>query len=161
MADFKLSIKGQEKLIRILQTGHTRFLKDVAKRWQLDGQRTIALIVRKMLTGRPGLRRVTGNAARALGTVTKIVGRDVVQKFFLVSSNPAKTYLPIHDKSRKGDGVIRARTKPYLVFKTREGNWVSKKQVRIPIRTDILGAIDKVGGKLRLESTVQALKVFK
>jgi len=144
-----------------------RFLYEVKQGWSIAGQQVVGNVVRDQLTGRKGdigLNRRTGNAARVLNTITEIIDFDVVQTFFLVADNPAKNYLPIHDASRKkaggdfGRGIIRARNAPYLVFRTDDGAWHTRKKVKMPQRVNILAQIEKDGRRLRFAAIKQALR---
>lgn len=158
MPAFVLTSKGQEELYRVLREGGDEFLDDLTERWKKDGSFVIRKVVKEQLTGRPGLEQVTGNASRALNVKTRRTRGNVTQEFFLVKNNPAKYYLPIHDKSRTGDGTIKAKNKPFMTFKTKEGNWRRAKQVKIPIRTNILETITIVGHERRTTSVSTSLK---
>ena len=179
MSEFKFTIKEKDRFLKILRDRPLKFLRTVQRLWKQDDNTTVGEIIRNQLSGRKGkkgLNRVSGQAARALNIKTEIVGKDVVSTMFIPSSNPAKDYLPTHDKSRKGDGTIRAKNKPYLVFKmhsstrsysksgkklkrsTKEFRWVRTKQVKIPIRTNIIEYYTKEGGRRRAGSIRKALK---
>jgi hypothetical protein len=57
-----------------------------------------------------------------------------------VAHGPASKYARIHETG----GVIRAKNKPYLVFKTRDGAWHSVKSVTIPKRRPLGQTLDEV-----------------
>jgi len=152
MALFIYTVRGKKRLKQLLDKGSSNFLPEVRKRWAIDGQQVVGKIVREQLSGRPGLKRVSGDAARALNTTTIQEGNsDVVQKYFIPESNPAKVYLPIHDKSWKKSRIIRPKNKKYLHFKWGKGknDWAMTKRVKIPRRTNIIETIVKDGKRRR------------
>lgn len=143
----KLIWKDKDKFLKKSKKISSGFLKDLKIAWSEIGNSLVSGVVKTQLSGRPGLERVTGNAARALNVNTKIKSNNVVQKFYLQSSNPAKIYLPMHDKRRKGSGYITSKNSSHLHFKTKSGDWVKTDKVYIPVRTDIYGYIDEKGKK--------------
>jgi hypothetical protein len=156
---FALHFPNRKQFLAAIRQRPKKFIGLIAKRWRSAGNELVREIVREQLSGRrgnKGLNRTTGNASRALNIKTEKLVDDVVQTLFLSKTNPAKDYLPMHDASRKGDGIIKAKSKPYLHFpikgvrthgkggkrlkrarKETQG-WVKVKQVKIPVRTNII-----------------------
>lgn len=83
---------------------------------------------------RTGAYRVAINA----GPVESDAGR--IQARVGSRRGPASKYAPVHEFG----AVIVPKTKPYLVFKTRDGAWVSTKRVVIPARRPMGQTLDEV-----------------
>lgn len=159
---FKFKFKDTERFKRITRERPVKWLQYIKNAWSKADNITVGEIIKSQLSGRrggKGLKRISGQAARALNVKTQIVGKNVISTLFIPLSNPAAKYLPIHDKSRKGDGVIRPKNKEYLHFKTPTG-WVKTKEVHIPVRTNILEYYMKTGGKRRAAAVVDSFKVL-
>jgi hypothetical protein len=154
-----LTPKGQNALIELIVSGSSDFKARVSKAWSTLGQRIVRNIVIQQLSGRRGnmyLNRRSGNAARALNTTTNQSGGDVVQRFFLSSSNPASRYLPVHDKSWLGNRRIVPTRKRFLVWQE-NGKWRHAKSVFIPARTHIVETIVKEGTAGRWNTLTEIL----
>lgn len=172
--------KNNKRFLKALKEKPLKFFTRVRDLWKLDDQDTLGEIVKEQLTGRPGLNRQSGQAARALNVKVRMTGRglrkDVESRLFINASNQAKEYLPFHDKSRKHDGIIKAKNSPYLHFKmhtsdrirgktgkvlkraVKQYSWVKVKQVQIPARTNILEYFVKDGSAPRRKSVRLAMK---
>jgi len=160
MSVLKLSTKNVQKVFEFIKNKNFKFFDRVKQLWAKDAQVVIGNIVKKYYTGRPGLNRKSGNAARIFLSNTQRVGANVIQKIFIDQTNPAKTYINIHDRSRSGTGIISAKNGPLLTFKVKN-RWVKVPKVFIPIRTNVLSILNKEAPKLRLRSLNAAVKVFK
>lgn len=158
-----------DELIRLLKEGNERFLKLVRDKWQKTGQYQISDIVKDELTVRPGLNRISGNAARALYPVTEIKNGNVYHRW--VAGGPAAKYLPLHQYG----GVIKAKGAGYLRFKittkvassslkskktktSKVYDWIMVKQVTIPKRLHIIERFTAPGNELREQDVIEAMK---
>jgi phage gpG-like protein len=88
-----------------------------------------------LLKVRTGAYRAAINAAPAVkvapGGYEAVVGSR---------QGPASKYAPVHEYG----ATIRPKNKPYLVFKTADGKWVSVKQVVIPARRLMGKTLDEI-----------------
>ena len=157
---FKLTTKNARVVLDQIINKNRSFFQIIKSSWGRDAQILLGKLIRKQYSGRPGVKKITGNLARLFLSNTQIVGNNVVQKIFIDKNNPAKVYMAIHDISREGGGIIRAKRSTYLTFQNADGNWVKVQSVFIPARTDVLGFINKELPKLRIRSLNDAVKVF-
>lgn len=155
----RFTVRKVREVFSHIEDNNIKFLNTVRNLWRVSGQILLGRVVKKYYTGRPGLKRKTGAAARAWKTTTHREGNDVVQKFFVDPSSPAKRYIMTHDKNRNFNGVINARRKPYLAFQI-NNKWKKVKSVFIPIRTDVYGFLNREGAKTRLRTLNEAVKVY-
>lgn len=159
-----------DSLVRLIKKVSESFLPLVKKKWQTLGHEQIGLIVKDEMSGRPGLNRRSGNAARALSPITEIQGLDVTTKW--VAGGPAAKYLPVHQYG----AIIKPINGAYLRFQIKGGvyasslktkqvkkvktlsNWVTVKQIVIPKRLHIIERFENPGTKLRAEAVIQAME---
>lgn len=157
-------------LFKILKEGSDGFLKSVAKKWQIIGHEEIGWIVKNEMSGRPGIKRVSGNAARALTPKTTIEGVNVKHEW--IAGGPAAKYLWIHQYGK----TILPKAGAYLTFQIKAGvyasslktkqvkkvktltNWVKVKSVTIPKRLHILERFENPGHELRIKAVVEAME---
>lgn len=177
---FKFNKSEQRQLLRAMKIRPGMFFRKVKELWTQSDNITLGEIIRNQLSGRKGrkaLNRISGNAARALNVKVQKLKRNVISTIFLLRRGGVDKYLPIHDKSWTGSRVIRAKNKPYLVFKmqtstraySKKGkrlkrpqkgfSWVKVKQVTIPQRTNILEYYIKQGGKRRAQDVREAMRL--
>jgi hypothetical protein len=128
---------------RILENAVVKGLEDGLYKFQTQ-------IIRKQLSGRPGLKVRTGKARGSWRVRIRRAGaRDVA-----VTLGSTAWYLEVHQKGK----LIRARRVPYLVF--RIGNrWIRKKQVRIPKRLRILEDFKAQGQKILKQAALRRVKI--
>jgi len=160
MAEMRFTIKGAREVFQHFNAKNKKFFSAVAKNWALGAQLLIAKIVREQFSGRPGLKRKSGNAARALQSRTRREGFDVVQRIFINPSNPARIYIPNHDKSGRRK-VLRPTNKPYMTFRADDGRFIRTKRVVLVKRTDIVGSFKREGRAFRAAGINEALKVYR
>jgi len=177
---FKFNARDRKRFQAVVKKKPDQFFDMVRDLWAETDSGTVGNIIKDQLSGRKGnfgLFRRSGNAARALNVKVRRLKNDVVSTLFLLNRGGVKKYLPIHDKSWKGSRVIKAKNKPYLVFKmetsarifSKSGKklkkavagftWIRTKQVTIPERTDILGFYLNEGGIRRRRDVKKALRL--
>ena len=176
---FKFNQRDVKKFHDVVKATPKKFFMKVRDLWAESESALVGDIIRSQLSGRKGrrgLNRVSGNAARALNVKVKLFTRDVVSTLFLLKRGGVEKYLPIHDKSWKGSRVIKAKNKPYLVFKMQTSSrayskagkrlkkpvagfsWAKVKQVTIPERTNIIETFYKKGNPMRRRGVKKALR---
>lgn len=160
MSGMKLTFKGVSKALENLAAKNAKFLTAVAKNWSTGANTLVSDIVRTQYSGRPALNRKSGNLARLIQTTTAIEGDNVITRFFINSSNPARIYWKTHDKVQRRR-TIRATGGGFMTFKLPNGEWRKVKKVYIPARTNVIGALNKGGKRLRIQGVAQALKVYR
>jgi hypothetical protein len=130
-----------------------------------------AWFVTRQLSGRPGLNRKSGHAADDWFVTT------IEQGYKLATS---AWYLITHQHAEGFNGIIRAKNKPYLVFRyegtpktysARTGkklsraqhtyNWARVKQVYIPKRLTILENYRTIGQELIRTNMIKELQKLK
>lgn len=125
------------------------------KKWALEagmngmerGMRLYSAHIQKtQMSGRPGLNVQTGNLRRSWH-VKRLPSMGVR----LATS---AIYARIHQYG----GVIRARSKPFLVFHIPGVGWRRKKEVRIPKRLNVVEELHTVGRKFIVQQMTLAIR---
>lgn len=170
MSESFLSKVQVDELLKILKKTADKFLPLVKSKWQKLGLEQIGLIVKEEMSGRPGIKRKSGAAARSLTPKTEIQGSDVSTKW--IAGGPAAKYLPVHQYG----AIIRPRHGMYMRFQIKDSvyassikthqsrkvatlsNWVTVKQIKIPKRLHILERFDNPGTQLRAAAVIEAME---
>lgn len=137
-----------------------KFLQAIFISWKLNSNLLLKKVISDNYSGRPGLMKKSGNASRAIKTTTIRKGFNVITRFFIDPNNPARVYIPIHDKIRRSR-IIRATSSKFLTYKLPDGTWRKSKSVFIPQRTDVFGQITRGGKLFRREGIRAALRALK
>lgn len=157
-----------DQLFRSIQKGGDGFLKSIAKKWQQIGHEEIGWIVKNEMSGRPGIRRKSGNAARALQPFTEIKGVNVIHRWF--AGGPAAKYLPVHQYGAKivakGGGMLAFQVPITEFHYTKKGDVRTKKafktiitkSVYVPKRLHILERFENPGNQLRINAVLLAME---
>ncbi len=126
---------------------------DAAERGMKAGMQFFSgKIQKEQMSGRPGIRTISGSAKRSWHVTSKGVKGGIVAN--LKSSSK---YLPVHQYG----ATIKPKTSPYLHFKTSTG-WVKTKQVKIPKRLHIIEEFRKSGADIISKRVVHELvKAYK
>ncbi len=157
-----------DALFRHIKKGADNFLKSVSKKWQKIGHEEIGWIVKNEMSGRPGIRRKSGSAARALQPYTEIQGVNVVHRW--IAGGPAAKYLPVHQYgatiTAKGGGML-AFNVPITEFNiNKKGNVSTRKafktimvkSVYVPKRLHIVERFEVPGNQLRINAVLLAME---
>lgn len=157
-----------DEVFKHIKEGADNFTKSVAKKWQKIGHEEIGWIIKNEMSGRPGIKRRSGNAARALNPVTEIEGVNVIHRW--IAGGPAAKYLPVHQFgatiTAKGGGMLAFQV-PITEFSVnKKGNVSTKKSfktimcksVYIPKRLHILERFEAPGNQLRINAVLLAME---
>lgn len=155
-----LTFRNVTYALRSMNDKNKRFLSALAKTWQKGADVILKKTISENFSGRPGLIRRSGKASQAIKTRTTRNAYNVVTQFFIDKNNPAKIYIPTHDKARRRR-TISATNSKYLTFQMPDGKWVKKKRVFIPQRTDVFGTLNREGLKLRRQGIATAVRMFR
>ena len=94
-------------------------------------------MIKTQFSGRPGLRRQSGNAARSWSVKTTVDSKGLVVR---LQNAKRAFYVVVHQTGM----TIRPKNKPYLTFKI--GNkWIRTKKVKIPKRLNIPEVYKNIG----------------
>ena len=155
-----LTFKNVTFALRSMNDTNKRFLTALANTWQRSAEVLLKKTIAENFSGRPGLIRRSGKASQALKTRTTRNAFNVVTQFFIDKNNPARIYIPTHDKAKRRR-TISATNAKYLTFQLAGGQWVKKKRVFIPQRTDVFGTLNREGRKLRRQGIATAVRMFR
>lgn len=126
-------VKQVRNLIRTKKKEAAKSLRDGI----VEGMRLFeGQIIKKQMTGRPGLKRRTGNLARSW-----FIKEKKGLRTYAIALGTRTVYARIHQFG----GIIRAKREKFLTFKIGKKQWVKKKEVKIPKRLWILEEFERVG----------------
>ena len=153
---FTFRVVNQKDFFDAMEKNTKEMLNTILHGWRDVGIQLLRRITIRYLSGRPGLRRISGNAARAMNVKTSIVGRDIIQKW--EATGAGSSYLPTHEGNEAGGAKVIMHPGTSNGFG--KGISIPAHPISIPKRTNIYNDITDLGDRLRIKSINDAIRSF-